>query len=77
MLLECHERRMDAHRNQYSTYGPTGTWAGQLVGPRVAKCGTDSGYYHHRRSLKEDACDRCKLAHRVAEQRRVQGRDAA
>lgn len=34
-----------------------------------AKCGTDAGYYRHRRILKEDACDECKLAHRVAGKR--------
>jgi hypothetical protein len=77
MLLECHDRRMAAHRNQYSTYGPTGTWAGQLVGPRIAKCGTDSGYFHHRRALKEEACDRCKAAHSQAERQRTsEGRAA-
>lgn len=34
-----------------------------------AKCGTDAGYYRHRRILKEDPCDECKEAHRVAGQR--------
>ncbi len=32
--------------------------------PRAA-CGTDSGYYRHRR-LREAACESCKAAHRVA-----------
>lgn len=38
----------------------------------VAECGTPSGYYRHRRTLKEPACDACKIAHRVAEAMRVQ-----
>lgn len=37
----------------------------------TALCGTDGGYYRHRRTLNEPACDECKLAHRVAEQIRV------
>lgn len=32
-----------------------------------AACGTDGGYYRHRRTLKEPACTDCKAAHRVAE----------
>lgn len=39
-------------------------------------CGTDSGYYRHRRKFKERACDACKLAHRVAERARKERRDA-
>lgn len=35
-----------------------------------AKCGTDGGYYRHRRTLREDACDPCKKAHREAEAQR-------
>lgn len=35
-----------------------------------ALCGSDSGYYHHRRTLNEEACDWCKLAHSEAERRR-------
>lgn len=31
-----------------------------------AKCGTDSGYYRHRRTLKEEPCDACKAAHAAA-----------
>lgn len=51
--------------------GPQGTWAGELVGGRgplppvprrPAACGTDSGYFRHRRS-DEEACDPCKAAH--------------
>jgi hypothetical protein len=41
---------------------------------RVAECGTPSGYYRHRRTLNEPACEPCKLAHRVAEQIRVRRR---
>lgn len=34
----------------------------------AAKCGTDGGYYRHRRR-KEPACDECKAAHSVATRR--------
>lgn len=44
---------------------------------REAECGTDGGYYRHRRTLKEDACDACKLAHRVYEAQRKQDREAS
>lgn len=36
-----------------------------------AVCGTNGGYYRHRRKLNEDACEACKLAHRVYESERV------
>jgi len=36
----------------------------------IAACGTDGGYYRHIRTLDEDACEACKLAHRVAERER-------
>lgn len=51
--------------------------AKQIVVPRkrIALCGTDGGYFRHRRTLKEDACEACKLAHRVAEQIRRQNRN--
>ena len=44
---------------------------------RVAECGTDGGYYRHRRTLGEDACEACKLAHRVAESERRARREVA
>jgi len=44
---------------------------------RKALCGTDGGYYRHRRTLKEAACEACKLAHRVAEAERVSRREVA
>lgn len=37
---------------------------------KAAECGTDSGYYRHRRALHEPACDDCKAAHRAAENAR-------
>jgi hypothetical protein len=37
----------------------------------VAVCGTDSGYYKHRRRLKEPACDPCRIAHAEAERDRA------
>lgn len=40
----------------------------------VAECGTDSGYYRHRRTLGEDACDECKHAHTKAETLRLKRR---
>lgn len=40
----------------------------------VAECGTDGGYFRHRRTLKEDACPACKLAHRMAERDRAERR---
>lgn len=35
-------------------------------GKGPADCGTDAGYYRHRRTLKEPACDACKTAHSAA-----------
>lgn len=43
---------------------------------QTALCGTDGGYYRHRRTLKERACEACKLAHRVAERNREEIRAA-
>lgn len=41
---------------------------------RVAECGTDSGYYRHIRTLKEEACMACKGAHTTAENARSANR---
>lgn len=38
---------------------------------KIAQCGTPTGYYRHRRTLSEPACDACKLAHNLAEAERV------
>jgi len=35
----------------------------------VAKCGTDAGYYRHRRVMKEDPCPECKAAHSLKTRR--------
>ena len=35
----------------------------------VAKCGTDAGYYRHRRKNNETPCADCKAAHSVATRR--------
>jgi hypothetical protein len=35
-----------------------------------AKCGTDAGYYRHRKVLGEPACEDCKAAHNDATKRR-------
>jgi hypothetical protein len=40
-------------------------------------CGTDSGYYHHRRQLHEPACPACKLAHAYANAARTRRREAS
>ena len=49
-------------------------WCGekrqQITDAHPAKCGTDAGYYRHRRKLREDACSDCKAAHTSAERRR-------
>jgi hypothetical protein len=31
-----------------------------------ATCGTDAGYYRHRRTLGEAACEACREAHSIA-----------
>ena len=38
--------------------------------PWEAICGTDAGYYRHRRKYREPACEACKAAHRQAERDR-------
>ncbi len=43
----------------------------------IAECGTPSGYYRHRRTLNEPACEECKAAHRIAEAVRLQRKRAA
>lgn len=54
--------------------GPRGTWAGKLIGKKpAAKCGTDSGYFLHRRT-SEDPCPDCREAHSMAESARYQRR---
>lgn len=40
---------------------------------RHEKCGSDRGYYHHIRKLREPACSDCRAAHAEAERRRVRG----
>lgn len=44
--------------------------------PRVAQCGTDGGYYRHRRTLGETACRPCRDAHAAAERDRAGRRRA-
>lgn len=39
-------------------------------------CGTESGYYHHRRITKTDACPACKAAHTAADRARYARRKA-
>lgn len=57
--------------------GPTGTWAGELVGKneRRAQCGTDSGYFRHRRN-NEAPCGDCREAHSRVESERYSRRRA-
>lgn len=40
----------------------------------AAICGTDSGYYRHRRQSQTPPCEPCLHAHRVAERDRYQQR---
>lgn len=40
---------------------------------KAAQCGTDSGYYRHRRHTHTEPCDPCKEAHRVAQRRYKRG----
>jgi len=56
---------------EYGEMEQYGIWGGLAVRERralrtterpPAECGTDSGYYRHRRR-NEDACDACKAAH--------------
>lgn len=42
----------------------------------VATCGTDSGYYRHRR-MNTPACDPCRAAHAAATRARVVRKEAA
>lgn len=44
---------------------------GNWNGAKVAKCGTDSGYYRHHRTDKTPPCNPCREAHNLAERRRV------
>jgi hypothetical protein len=44
------------------------------VNRKVALCGTPSGYYRHRRTLAEPACEDCLRAHRQAERDRARRR---
>lgn len=46
------------------------TYRSQPVPRPAALCGTDSGYYRHRRTLKEPACQECLDAHREYEEAR-------
>jgi len=55
-----------------------------IVNPRrrsIAKCGTDSGYYRHVRTLGEKPCLACRNAHadyeRAATKRRAAAKTAA
>lgn len=46
----------------------------RAIRARVALCGTDSGYYRHRRE-RESPCDACKAAHAAAYVDRRRRRD--
>ncbi len=41
---------------------------------KIAKCGTDGGYYRHIRRTKTKACEPCKQAHARAETERARKR---
>ena len=44
---------------------------------RIAECGTDGGYHHHRRVKKEQACLACRMAHSAAERDRAKRKKAS
>lgn len=72
--LTCHGILDDliATSNRHANHRPTGTWAGKLIGekPNPAQCGTNQGYYRHRR-MHEALCDDCREAHRLHERARI------
>jgi hypothetical protein len=39
-----------------------------------SQCGTESGYYRHRRLARETPCAACKAAHTAAARRRLNRR---
>lgn len=39
------------------------------MGREPAKCGTDAGYFRHRRTNHEEPCDDCRTAHAAATRR--------
>ena len=51
---------------------PRPTTSGGVV--KVARCGTDAGYYRHHRTLHEPACEACMDAHAAAARRRTGGK---
>lgn len=75
LLLEVQESISPAMRA--SGGGCSGTWAGVLVGKTIrrAECGTDSGYFRHRR-YDEDICGDCREAHSRDEAARYSRRRA-
>lgn len=71
MIAACDNLRREVQASVPAGYrryaGPSGTWAGKLVGGKgVAACGTDSGYFRHRR-LAETPCDGCRAAHAASD----------
>lgn len=51
-------------QDRIATAGPSGVTRNGARKP--ARCGTDGGYYRHRRVLLEEACKPCKAAHAAA-----------
>lgn len=77
-LLDALQQARNSYRNTRGAAVPDGTWGGLLwrAGHVVAHpneaaaCGTDSGYYRHRRQ-RQQPCERCKSAHAAAHARRA------
>ncbi len=76
--------RTDCLTEGLALYYSAGIWGGHTEAERkgmpkprlrrsVAECGTDAGYYHHRRYLFDDPCESCKRAHADATSRRKVG----
>lgn len=64
--VQIHTQRAKARKRQWAVIT-----APAVIPVRPApKCGTDSGYYHHRRKLNEAACTDCRVAHAEAERER-------
>ena len=67
----CLEEYRDQKKRAMPGQGPVGTWGGRLYYKTGAACGTDSGYYRHRRQ-GEPACEPCRQAHNATNQRRAE-----
>lgn len=74
--------RDDCLEDALSHWGTAGIWGGTTQTERdrlprarlrasEATCGTDSGYYHHLRQMKDEPCADCRRAHSESVRRRA------